>query len=106
MGVQSEENSNETPLHTLQRVAGNNTIAEIVGRYWARITYLDINRSQQAQQVFLAPRGSINYANTDSSGSSGSYTVNSGRALMEKMLEGVLFTHEIRHLVFEALTKG
>lgn len=79
MMVQYEADSNETPLHTLARVAGDNTtVAEIVGRYWARMAYLDINHSQ-AQQVFLAQRGSINYANVDA-GSDGSYTVKSARA--------------------------
>ncbi|KAF4979155.1 hypothetical protein FZEAL_4583 [Fusarium zealandicum] len=77
MMVRYQANSNETPLHTLQRVAGSTSIARIVGRYWAHMAYVDIGHPS-ARQVFLAQRGSINYANVDSSGN-GRYTVKSNR---------------------------
>ncbi|TDZ35284.1 hypothetical protein C8035_v009772 [Colletotrichum spinosum] len=77
MMKQYKEGSNETPLHTLQRVAGNSTAGEIVGRYWARMAYVDIGH-KQAQDIFLAEQERINFANVDGSGSS--YTVKPARA--------------------------
>ncbi|KAK6211384.1 dockerin type 1 [Colletotrichum tabaci] len=77
--VQYEENSNETPLHTLDRVlAGNATAAEVVGRYWARMAYVDIGH-EQAQELFNQAKDTVNFANVDESGSSG-YRVKSARA--------------------------
>ncbi|KAM5343827.1 hypothetical protein ACJ41O_012364 [Fusarium nematophilum] len=77
MMVQYRANSNETPLHTLQRVAGSTSIAKIVGGYWAHMAYVDIGHAS-AHQAFLSQRRSLNYANVDSSGS-GRYTVKSNR---------------------------
>ncbi|KAJ4328956.1 hypothetical protein N0V84_000527 [Fusarium piperis] len=77
MMVQYKANSNETPLHTLQRVAGSTTVAQIVGSYWARMAYVDIGHTS-AHQTFLSQRRSLNYANVDSKGS-GRYTVKSAR---------------------------
>ncbi|KAK2035291.1 hypothetical protein LX32DRAFT_708250 [Colletotrichum zoysiae] len=78
MMVQYEQDSNETPLHTLDRVLGGNaTAAEVVGRYWARMAYVDIAH-RQAQEVFDRARDTINFANVDGSG--GGYTVKPGRA--------------------------
>lgn len=65
--VQYEEGSNETPFHTLQRVAGETTVAEIVGKYWAHMAYVDIGHPQ-AHEAFLAQRGSLNYNNVESTG--------------------------------------
>ncbi|KAF4892153.1 hypothetical protein CGCVW01_v014252 [Colletotrichum viniferum] len=70
-------NSNETPLHTLQRVSTGVTVAKVVGKYWARMAYVDIGH-RQAQSVFLSQRSRINYANIDSTGS-GSYGVKAAR---------------------------
>ncbi|KAM5350678.1 hypothetical protein ACJ41O_007183 [Fusarium nematophilum] len=66
--VQYEKGSNETPLHTLARVSQNATVGDIVGRYWARMAYVDIGHPS-AQDVFLAERERINFANVDSAGS-------------------------------------
>lgn len=77
MMVQYEANSNETPLHVLQRVAGNATAGDIVGRYWARMAYVDIGH-EQAQAAFEQQKDSINYANVDKSGDG--YAVKSARA--------------------------
>ncbi|RSL73090.1 hypothetical protein CEP53_000875 [Fusarium sp. AF-6] len=77
MMVQYKANSNETPLHTLQRVAGSTTVAQIVGSYWARMAYVDIGHTS-AHQTFLDQRRSLNYANVDSNGN-GKYTVKSAR---------------------------
>ncbi|KAF7556169.1 hypothetical protein G7Z17_g1615 [Cylindrodendrum hubeiense] len=75
--VQYSKDSNETPLHTLARVASNATVGEIVGRYWARMAYADIGHPT-AKDLFIAQRDSINFANLDSQGS-GSYKVKSAR---------------------------
>ncbi|GKT50107.1 uncharacterized protein ColSpa_10288 [Colletotrichum spaethianum] len=65
------------PLHTLDRVLGGNaTAGEVVGRYWARMAYVDIGH-EKAQEVFNDAK-EINFANVDESGSE--YTVKSGRA--------------------------
>jgi hypothetical protein len=60
--------NNETPLHVLERVAMPTKVQTIVGRYWARMAYLDIGH-KQAQDAFLQSRGSLNFANLDSAGS-------------------------------------
>ncbi|RYO78573.1 hypothetical protein DL766_001715 [Monosporascus sp. MC13-8B] len=67
---QYQRNSNETPLHTLDRLlaASSATAQQVVGRYWARMAYVDIGHPT-AQQVFLQQRGNINYANLDPQGS-------------------------------------
>lgn len=65
--VQYEADSNETPLHVLQRVAGNVTAGDIVGRYWARMAYVDIGHAQ-AQAAFEQEKDTLNYANVDASG--------------------------------------
>ncbi|KAF9878431.1 dockerin type 1 [Colletotrichum karsti] len=75
--VRYATNSNETPLHTLQRISTGATVAKVVGKYWARMAYVDIGH-RQAQNVFLSQRSRINYANVDSAGS-GSYRVKSAR---------------------------
>jgi hypothetical protein len=61
------DGNNETPLHVLERVASPVEVQTIVGRYWARMAYLDIGH-QQAQEAFFRSRGSLNLANLDSSG--------------------------------------
>lgn len=77
MMVQYKANSNETPLHVLQRVAGNSTAGEIVGRYWARMAYVDIGHAQAAA-AFEEQKSTFNYANVDASGDG--YAVNAARA--------------------------
>jgi hypothetical protein len=77
MMVQYEEASNETPLHTLQRVAGNTSVAEIVGRYWARMAFVEIGHPS-AGAVFETVKGQINYENVQASGE-GSYAVIAAR---------------------------
>ncbi|KAJ4294560.1 hypothetical protein N0V90_008251 [Kalmusia sp. IMI 367209] len=71
--------SNETPLHSLSRLLGGDvTIQKVVGRYWARMAYVDIGHAK-AQKAFDSQRKSLNYANLDSNGN-GKYTVKSARA--------------------------
>jgi hypothetical protein len=70
-------NSNETPLHTLERLATPVKVQTIVGRYWARMAYLDIDNSQ-AQQAFLSARSGLNFKNLSSSGNQ-TYTVIAAR---------------------------
>lgn len=77
MMLQYATDSNETPLHTLQRVVGNGTsVAKIVGSYWAHMAYVDIGHSA-AHEAFVAQRGQLNYANVDGSGDS--FTVKPAR---------------------------
>ncbi|KAI0965889.1 hypothetical protein F4678DRAFT_467019 [Xylaria arbuscula] len=75
---QYSQGSNETPLHSLDRVATGNTAQQIVARYWARMAYVDIGHAT-AQQVFLQQRSSINYANLDAQSTAGTYKVKSAR---------------------------
>ncbi|KAI1186977.1 hypothetical protein F5B17DRAFT_339536 [Nemania serpens] len=75
---QYSKGSNETPLHSLDRIATGNTAQQIVARYWARMAYADIGHAT-AQQIFLQQRSSINYANLDAQGSAGTYRVKSAR---------------------------
>ncbi|KAF2185407.1 hypothetical protein K469DRAFT_707655 [Zopfia rhizophila CBS 207.26] len=71
-------NSDETPLHSLERLLSGVTIQKVVGRYWAHMAYVDIGHPK-ATQVFTSQRKSLNYANLDSNGN-GKYTVKSARA--------------------------
>ncbi|RSM05264.1 hypothetical protein CDV31_009662 [Fusarium ambrosium] len=75
--VQYPEDSNETPLHTLSRVSENATVAEIVGRYWAHMAYLDIGHPS-AKEAFISQRDSLDFDNLESQGS-GSYKVKADR---------------------------
>jgi hypothetical protein len=69
--------SNETPLHTLDRMATPIKAQTIIGRYWARMAYFDIG-FPIGQKDFLAMRSSLGYsANWD--GSADMYTVKSAR---------------------------
>lgn len=73
--------SNETPLHTLERLlseaTGNVTVQQVVGRYWAHMAYVDIGHAK-AHEAFTAQRRGLTYDNLD--GSNGEYTVKSARA--------------------------
>jgi hypothetical protein len=70
-------NSNETPLHTLERLAAPVKVQTILGRYWARMAYFDIGMPV-GQKDFLSSRSSLNYsANWDGSGDT--YTVKAAR---------------------------
>lgn len=60
-------NSNETPLHVLERIASPTSIQTVVGRYWARMAYVDIGDAK-AQALWKKNRGKLNYANVESSG--------------------------------------
>jgi hypothetical protein len=67
---------NETPLHVLERVAKPTPVQTIVGRYWARMAYVDIGH-KQAQEAFNSMP--VTSANLDSAGGE-MYTVKSARA--------------------------
>jgi hypothetical protein len=75
--LQYRKGSNETPLHTLARVSTSASVPEIVGRYWARMAYLDIGHAV-AQTAFFEQRSNFNYANVDAQGN-GVYVVKSAR---------------------------
>jgi hypothetical protein len=70
--------SNETPLHTLERIAAPVKVQTILGRYWARMAYMDI-ALPVGQKDFLSSRGSLNFAaNLDSAGNQ-AYMVKANR---------------------------
>jgi hypothetical protein len=70
--------SNETPLHTLERIASPIKVQTILGRYWARMAYMDIDLPV-GQKDFLSSRSTLNFAaNWDSSGNQ-TYTVKANR---------------------------
>ena len=63
-----QKNSNETPLHALDRIAMPVKAQTILGRYWARMAYMDIG-FPVGQQDFLKTRSSLTFAaNWDSAG--------------------------------------
>lgn len=68
---------NETPLHVLEKVAAPVTVQTILGRYWARMAYLDIGHPQ-AQEAFNASRARLNFANLDAAGA-GTWRVKASR---------------------------
>lgn len=74
-------NSNETPLHALERLLSETpdapTLQQVVGRYWARMAFVDIGHAK-AHATFTAQRHTLSYANLD--GSNGAYTVKPARA--------------------------
>ncbi|KAL5049130.1 hypothetical protein BDW71DRAFT_217755 [Aspergillus fruticulosus] len=76
LNKQYDVGSNETPLHTLQRLIGDTPIAKVIGRYWAHMAYVDISKA--ANEVFLQQRDSLTYDNLESSGD-GAYIVKSAR---------------------------
>lgn len=74
--------SNETPLHTLSRLlstgsTNSTTIQQVVGRYWARMAYVDIGHAR-AHAAFLATPD-LPYNNLQAS-SQNTYKVVSARA--------------------------
>ncbi|CAG8887375.1 unnamed protein product [Penicillium nalgiovense] len=65
LNLEYEVKSNETPLHTLQRLLGNRaTVQQVVGRYWAHMAYVDIG-SEAANRAFLEQRETLGYENLD-----------------------------------------
>ncbi|PKS10928.1 hypothetical protein jhhlp_002686 [Lomentospora prolificans] len=68
---QYEPNSQVTPLHVIQKLAGDTKIQTVVGRYWARMAFVDIGHPK-AQAMFERDRARLNYQNLDSTGN-GSY---------------------------------
>jgi len=67
---------NETPLHVLDRVAAPISAQTIVGRYWARMAYVDIGHEQARQAFESSP---VTSANLDAAGGD-MYSVKSARA--------------------------
>lgn len=52
--------NNETPLHVLERLVAPISVQAILGRYWARMAYLDIGHAK-AQAKFLSTRTSSSF---------------------------------------------
>ncbi len=73
----THKGNNETPLHQLERMAAPVTVQTILGRYWARMAYLDIG-DKKAQEKFFKTRGSLNFNNLDSAGNQ-TYRVKAAR---------------------------
>ncbi|KAE9366836.1 hypothetical protein N431DRAFT_445532 [Stipitochalara longipes BDJ] len=72
-----KRDSNETPLHVLERLVAPTSIQTLVGRYWARMSYVDIGHKKM-QLAFQKNRKSLNYSNLDALGS-GKYRVKAAR---------------------------
>ncbi len=70
--------NNETPLHVLERLASPVTVPTILGRYWARMAYLDIGHPQ-AQSLFFDARSRLDFDNLTSVGDQ-TYSPVAGRA--------------------------
>ena len=73
----NHKRNNETPLHVLERQAAPITVQKILGRYWARMAYVDIGHPK-AQQAFMSRKASLNQANVDAAGS-GTWKVKAAR---------------------------
>jgi len=69
--------NNETPLHVLERLAAPVSVQTILGRYWARMAYLDIDHPR-AQTAFMNARDRLEFTNLSSAGA-GVYRVLAGR---------------------------
>lgn len=52
--IRNHARNNETPLHVLERMVQPVKIQDIVGLYWARMAYLDIEHPKAQQQFFTA----------------------------------------------------
>jgi hypothetical protein len=72
-----KKNSDETPLHVLERIIAPVKVQTVVARYWARMAFVDIGHPK-AQAAFNSQRKNLNYANLDSQGN-GRYIVKSAR---------------------------
>jgi hypothetical protein len=73
-----QQKSNETPIHTLDRIAAPVKAQTILGRYWARMAYMDIGLPV-GQKDFLSSRSTLTFAaNLDSAGNQ-AYTVKANR---------------------------
>ncbi len=70
--------NNETPLHTLERLIAPLTVQDLVGRYWARMAYVDIGHPQ-GQKAFNSAKSRLNFANLTASGTTGTYKVITAR---------------------------
>jgi hypothetical protein len=59
--------NNETPLHVLERLSSPVSVQSILGRYWARMAYVDIG-SPAAQKRFFDDRQRIDYDSLSAAG--------------------------------------
>jgi hypothetical protein len=69
--------NNETPLHVLERLSAPVSVQTILGRYWARMAYVDIG-SPAARSKFFAGRNRLSYDSLSSVGQ-GAYEVKADR---------------------------
>ncbi|TLD19307.1 hypothetical protein PspLS_09753 [Pyricularia sp. CBS 133598] len=70
MMLQYKTDDNETPLHTLARIlkgSGDASVAQVVGRYWARMAHVEIGHPQ-ARDFFTRQDYRVNWNNVRSSG--------------------------------------
>ncbi|MBN2672021.1 MAG: hypothetical protein JXX29_10120 [Deltaproteobacteria bacterium] len=63
----NHERNNETPLHVLERLTSPVTVQTILGRYWARMAYVDVG-SPKMQQKFFDQQSWIDYDNLTAGG--------------------------------------
>lgn len=75
--LRNHARNNDTPLHVLAKIAAPVSWQTIVGRYWARMAYVDIGHPQ-AQALFERSKARLNYANLDPAGA-GTWRVKAAR---------------------------
>ncbi len=63
----NHKGNNETPLHVLERLSAPVSVQTILGRYWARMAYVDIG-SPAAQDKFFKGRNGLDYDSLSSVG--------------------------------------
>ncbi|CAI4213375.1 unnamed protein product [Parascedosporium putredinis] len=76
--TQYEPNSQVTPLHVIQKLAGTTRVQDVVAKYWARMAFLDIAHPK-AQALFERDRARLNYQNLDPAGAAGTYRPKAAR---------------------------
>lgn len=72
--------NDETPLHVLERITSPTSVQTVLGRYWARMAYLDIGH-EQAQTAFFNNRRNLDFSNLTAKGNQ-TYQVKSARKPM------------------------
>ena len=50
--IRNHARNNETPLHVLERLVAPLSVQSVLGRYWARMAYLDIDHPKARQRFF------------------------------------------------------
>lgn len=73
-----KKGSNETPLHGLANVIAPLKVSTVVGKYWARMAFMDIGHKQM-KKVFDQQKAKLKFTTLESAGT-GSFKVPTNRA--------------------------